>query len=78
MADNEAPLRNVGARAQHGSFAHMPGTGPALYRCADCAHIGTERTKFICLKYRDLMGRKGSPIPPHSHSCRYFVLKGEL
>jgi hypothetical protein len=72
MADNTAPIKNVGARAKHGSFAYLPGTGPSLYRCIDCGHGETDRTKFFCGKYFMLVGRRGDPIPKHSKTCKYF------
>lgn len=72
MAENTGPIRNVGARAKHGSFASFPGEGPTLYRCVDCAFGETDRTKFYCGKYFMLMGRRGDPIPKHSQTCKYF------
>jgi hypothetical protein len=74
VVDNTAPLTSVGSRARHGSYAYIPGTGPTLYRCGDCAHGIEDRTKFYCGKYYDLMGRRGDPIPKHAKSCKYFKL----
>lgn len=74
MVENATPLTNVGGRARHGSYAYIPGTGPTLYRCADCAHGVEDRTKFFCGKYFLLMGKRGDPIPRHAKSCKYFEL----
>lgn len=75
MADNTRPLKDVVKRARHGSFAYIPGTGPALYRCIDCGHGVEDRTKFYCGKYFMLMGRRGDPIPRHTETCKYFEPK---
>lgn len=75
MMDNTAPLKNVGKTAKHGCYAFMPGTGPSLYRCVDCAFGETDKTKFFCGKFFMLRGFRGDPIPKHAKTCKYFELK---
>jgi hypothetical protein len=70
--NNNTPLLNVGGKAQLGSFAALPGTGPTGEVCSRCSLLTPEGSRFVCAKYRALTGRKGKPISPGSACCRYF------
>lgn len=82
MADDR-DVRSTLKIAQHGAYAHFPGTGPADKRCSDCAHLvstkSQHKTRYDCAKWAALqksMGNKSraksQPINNASLSCKYF------
>jgi hypothetical protein len=70
--DNLFPLLNSSTTNKMGCYAAFPGTGPSGEICARCSLLTSDGSKFICDKYRQLVGRKGKPISPNSAACRYF------
>lgn len=61
--------------------AHLPGSGPAMQTCADCAHFeqNTKRAKKsgTCQKAQALWRRAGKrvaagKIPPTTSACSHF------
>lgn len=70
--ENLYPLLNTDRKAQLGCFAALPSTGPKGAVCSGCAALLPDGAKFICGKWKALMGRKGKPISPNSSACRYF------
>jgi hypothetical protein len=69
---NTMPILNTDRPAKMGSYASFPGTGPTGEVCSRCALQIADKSRFVCEKYRQLTGRKGSPISPASAACRYF------
>jgi hypothetical protein len=69
---NTMPILSPDKPAKLGSYAGFPGTGPTGEVCSRCALQVADRSKFICDKFRQMTGRKGSPISPGTAACRYF------
>jgi hypothetical protein len=69
---NNLPILNTDRPAKMGSYAGFPGTGPAGEVCSRCALQVADRSKFLCDKFREMTGRKGSPISPGTAACKHF------
>jgi len=68
-------LANLNKTAKHGSFAHFPGSGPSGKYCEKCGFYSPADKKRgwgVCIKFKQLMGHKGSQIRGSSESCKYF------
>jgi hypothetical protein len=69
---NDTPLWSASAPAKYECHAAFPGSGPTGEICSRCALLQPDKSKFVCSKYQQLVGRKGKPISPNSFACRYF------
>ena len=72
MNNNTLSLQSSGATAKFECHAHFPGSGPIGEICARCSLLVPDGSRFVCDKYRQMVGRKGKPISPNSSACRYF------
>jgi hypothetical protein len=71
--ENNTPLRDAAAVGRYECHAAFPGTGPTGEICSRCALLEPDKSKFVCGKYKQLVGRKGKPISPGSAACKYFT-----
>lgn len=69
---NTMPILNPDKPARFGCYASFPGSGPSGEVCSRCAHQLADKSRFVCDKFRQMTGRKGSPISPGTAACRYF------
>lgn len=62
---------------KHGDFAHIPGTGPAHARCADCMYLAdVSNHRGRCVKAARLRGlptAKMEKIIAGSLACKHFA-----
>jgi hypothetical protein len=79
---DNTPIRNGVSKNAIGNYAAIPGTGPALSTCLECAHLERDASrggnKPTCGKFRKMTGRKGSEISTYTEACRYFEDKAPL
>lgn len=64
-------------RAQHGCYAHFPGSGPADRTCRECSWCEMHGAKPYCNKFAELARIKAHRpgkgcIDGFTAACRYF------
>lgn len=75
--------KRANKKAQHGCFAHFPGTGPELAKCHSCEHVARRGTQWgawwYCEKWEEIQRKMGATgkaavakaIDPNTSACKY-------